>query len=469
MAALINFSGLASGIDSNSLIKAILDSERKARVVPLEDRISNFEDSNSAFDELALLLEKLKTSASKFRAVNGGILAKIGGSSDETILTATAANAATNGTYSVNVSQLAKNATFSFNDRFSSDSAVINSAINNGASQANRTVTITTGTGSNQESVNVVLTNTTTLSQFVDSFNSASAKSEASLINVGTTSSPSYALVINSNNQGTELGQIATSVGSEIQTAGAGAFTANTLNQATNATFTVSGISGTITRATNTPNDVIAGVTLGLQSTGTATVTISDDPDTTLTSVQDFVDAYNDIVKFISENDLVAREEDGEDATNIFGPLSSTSLDESILSSLRSAMVNSGTTGNTVNILADLGITTARDGTLELNTDVFKKGLTSDSEGARALTENLGEALGAVDGTIAQYTRFGGLLDLAINSNKTLITDMQNRIDSVERSLSEQESTLISQYSRLESLVGQLNSQQGALQSILPK
>lgn len=468
MAALINFSGIASGIDSASLIKALLNRERAARVAPLEDRITSLEERNSVFDELTNLLEKLKSAADGFRSINGSVLAKNATSADETKVTALAENSATNGTYSVTVSQLARNATSSFNDRFSATTSVINSSINNGASSANRTVTVTTGTGTETETVGIVIDNTTTISDFVDDFNAASSKTEASLVNVGTSSSPSYAVVFTSINPGTEKGQLAVSVGSEIQTAGAGAFTASTLNQAQNATLSVSGINGNITRSSNQISDILPGLTLNLVATGSTTVTIGDDPETTLSAVQDFVDAYNEIVKFIKENDLITRQEDGEEVSNVFGPLAEESLDESILSSLREALIDAGQSGGTVNILADLGITTARDGTLDFDQETFKTALVSDPESTREITQTLGENLAAVNGTIAQYTRFGGLIDNTQSLNTQHISDLQDRIEQVELSLIRQEEDLTKRFARLESLIGQLSSQQNTLLALLP-
>lgn len=469
MAPLINFSGIASGIDSSALIKAILDQQRKAQITPLQTRVTELTDTNKSFDELSSLLGKLKTAASAFRAVNGGALSKTASSSSEAVLGATAENSALNGSYAVTVSQLAKAATYSFADRFSSENSIINSSINNGATSADRTVTVQVGTGSNQESVNVELTNSTTAQEFVTAFNTASNKAEASLVNVGTSSAPSYAIVIQSTDQGLDNGQIAVSVGNEIETAGSGAFIEGsaTLSQATNSQFTVSGINGTISRSSNSVSDVVAGVTFSFLSTGSATVNVTDDRDTTKQTVKDFVDAYNEVISYVSENDLVTRtQEAGKDPQNIFAPLAGTSVDESLVSALRSALTGAGTTGRTVNILADLGITTERDGSLKFDESKFDTAVSNDSEGTRTVLENLGEGLAAVDGTIAQYTRFNGIIGQAESGNNTQISTLQSRISDLEDALLKQQDNLTGQFARLESLIGKLNSQQSALSGL---
>lgn len=464
MAALVNFTGLASGIDSNALIEALLDQQRQTQIIPLQDKIADLQDTNSALDELKTLIGTLSSAASKFRVVNGGALSKTASSSDESIVTASAGNAAQSGVYNLTVNQLASNATFSFDDRFSTTGAVIDSGINNGDPEADRTVSFTVGSGSSSETIDIVLTDSTTASEFVSSFNESSELATASLVNMGTAESPSYAIVVNTQNEGVDKGSFSVdSVG-----AGISAFATYDLDQADDANFSIDGISGTITRSSNTVSDVINGLSFKLESTGTATISIAPDPDTTQSSVQDFVDAYNEIVNFIAENDLITRDDSGGKDEITFGALTSTALDESIMSSIRSDLSASGLSGNTINILADLGVTTDRDGTLAFDTDKFTEAISSEPASVESILENVGEALAAVDGTLAQYTRFGGLLDQTTNSNDTQISNYENRIGIVEKNLAEQETSLMNRYARLESLIAQMNSQQSTLASILP-
>ena len=467
MSALINFSGIASGIDSSALIKAIIDQDRAVRVSPLQKLVSSTTDTNSSYSKLKDLLSKLNTATQNLREVNGSGLEKNAASSDETIATATASSSATNGSYTINVTQLAKNANFSFNDRFSSSSSVIAAGINNADTAGNRTVNFQIGTGSEQENVAVVLTNTTSLDDFVSLFNANSTKATASVVNVGTSSSPSYAISVVSNNQGTDKGQIAVSVGSAVSAAGV--FGVNTLSQATNATFTLTGVSGTITKSSNSISDVVPGLTLDLKSTGSATLTVSDDVAGTTSNISDFVNAYNDVINYIKENDAVTREEEGSSVNNIFGPLAGTSLDESLVGSLRSALSQANISGTTINTLSDLGISTQRDGTLKFDSSELSKAVSSNPESVRTITQNLGEILGAVDDTLAQYTRFNGLIDSASNANTDKISNLNTRIGEIESSLSKKEQSLTARFARLESLLGQLGSQQSALSQTLPR
>lgn len=464
--SVVQFTGLASGIDSASLIKALIDSERKVRIEPLTKKISSIKDQNDSLAKLTELLNTLKDAADKFRTVNGSAIAKTVSSSNEAVATGTATNSAISGTYSVAVTQKAQGSAVSFNDRFSSTDSIINASINNGAAAANRTASITIGTGSNQETINIELTNTTTASQFVNSYNSSATKSVASLVNVGTTSSPSYAILVQSNELGLEKGEVALSIGSEITGAGSGAFSANTTSQATNAQFTVSGITGSISRASNSVSDVLSGVTLSLEGTGSSTVTVSNDQSETSSVLQEFVDAFNEVVQYVKENDLVTRDANDPTSEAIFGALSGTELDENVLYSLRSSISGAGLSGGTLNSLADLGITTERDGTLKLNTQTLDSALSLDPDRVREITESLGNALGGVEGTVAQYTKFAGLIDTTENLNSSEINSLNSRIIDIESSISKQESTLNARYARLESIISNLTFQQSALTNI---
>jgi flagellar hook-associated protein 2 len=168
---------------------------------------------------------------------------------------------------------------------------------------------------------------------------------------------------------------------------------------------------------------------------------------------------------YVQENDLVSVGSAGEEA--VFGPLAGTSLDDSLLTALRSAISGSSTSGGLLNTLADLGVTTERDGTLKFDTSKFKEAVAKDPESVRSITRNLGETLAGIDGTIAQYTRFNGLIDIAEQSNQSLIDSYNTKIADLEKALAQQEQLLTAQYARLESVIGKMNSQQSSLASLI--
>jgi flagellar hook-associated protein 2 len=467
---LINFAGLASGIDSEGLIEATAKVQRQVRIEPKETKITEYEETNSALSELKTKLTELQSILRNFTSLSGGIIAKQASSTDESILTAAASKNAQAGSYSLTVSQIAKTGTGSLSSSsqtYSTSSAVINSSINNGAAVADRRVRVEVGLGSEKETVDIELTNTTTLDQFVTQYNSTATKSVATVINVGTTASPDYQIMIASNNQGTEQGTLAFTVGSEVTTAGSGAFNDNTIDQATNAQFTMNGVGGTITRTSNTVSDLITGVTFNISATGTATVNIGNDTTTSTSSINEFVEKYNEIVVFINENNTITREEDGEDSKNIFAALAKTRVDDNSLTSLRSAISNTSVTSTTVTIFAAMGIVTERDGTLKIKEDELETALNTEPNAVNNLFKSFSDTTSLTGGTIDNFIRFNGLIDVSINGNKTQITNLNDQITRSEQIISAMEAQLRARFARLEGLIGNLQNQQQSLSSIL--
>ena len=92
---LINFSGLASGIDSEALIEAISEAAR-ARYATQEQKVADLTNTNDALEELTTKAENVRDLLQKFREINGGGLVKEATSTDQTIATASASSTASN-------------------------------------------------------------------------------------------------------------------------------------------------------------------------------------------------------------------------------------------------------------------------------------------------------------------------------------------------------------------------------------
>ncbi|NLF24835.1 MAG: flagellar filament capping protein FliD [Deltaproteobacteria bacterium] len=477
--ALVSFSGLASGIDSDALIEATSDATRAGRVVPYEKQVAELEDTNTSLEELTTKLISLQSTIRGFASMNGGPIAKQATSSNESVLAATASNAAINSSYNVTVNQMARNGVYSFSTSdqatypWNSYSSVINGAIIPGAPAADRTVTIDIGNGS--ETIDIVLSNTTTLSNFVNEFNATATMATASIINLGSASAPQYQIMISSHNEGVDEGIINVSRGSELQlkhlfgsASDPDSYYAEQVAQ--NAEFTIEGIDGTITRQSNTVSDLITGVTFQLNSVSATAVkvTVSTDADTTAETVQGFVDAYNEIIEYLAENNLIERKEEKGKVTIEFSPLAKTRVDDSILSALRTQIASTKADNPTaVAIFADLGITTERNGNLKFNSATFKKALADEPESVKEIMQKFADAVSLTGGTIDQFVRFNGLIDVTITANKTSITNLNERIARAEELIAKQAETMKKRFTNLEMIMGRMQSQQQSLISVL--
>ena len=459
-----SFSGLASGIDSAALIEASSEASRATRVKPNEKRITELQATNAATEELSNKLDLLRATLEGFTTLSGGGVSKTGSSSKESVVAAEASNAAINGSYAITVNSLAKNHTFSFDQTFATTSGAVQSTLTGAEPDADRTISFTVGSGAEQESVNIVISNATySASDFVTAFNDASSKAQASLINTGTTASPAYKIVLTSVYEGTEKGTITqTAIGAALTN-----LVAHSEDVADDAEIAITGI-GTITRTTNSIADVIPGVTLNISSLGSAIVRIAEDVDTTVSRVQDFLDTYNEIVQFVNENNQVTRDETKKEVTNTFAPLANTGNDDNVLSALRSALSSANASGGSAaRIFADLGITTDRDGTLKFDSTKLKTAIASEPTSVSDILRSFADTTATVGGTIDIYTRFNGQLGLSINNNKDQITDLTTRIQEAEKQIERQADSMRARYARLESLMSRLQQQQSSLTSTL--
>jgi flagellar hook-associated protein 2 len=114
-----------------------------------------------------------------------------------------------------------------------------------------------------------------------------------------------------------------------------------------------------------------------------------------------------------------------------------------------------------------MGITTARDGTLSLDSKKLDAAIANDSGSVEQLLQQLGDTLAAPGGAIDQFTRFGGQFDSLKQANNRQIDSYNRRAESAEKILSRQEDEMRTRFSRLESLMGGLQQQQMALSSLV--
>jgi flagellar hook-associated protein 2 len=485
----VNFSGIASGIDTEGLIAATLDSARATKVTPSEKKKTDIEEQSDALNEFKTKLVALQSTVQAFRLINGGAVEKIATSSDDSVAVATASAGLSNGSYTLTVSQLAEPGRVVFPDATTGTYANTTTTLFSVATDPNDTITFTINhpDGSTPTPVTLDVTTSTTAAQFVAALNENStfaSYAEASLINVGSASTPAYKIVVTSKDTGAGDGGNAINFTSTATLA----LGAPDIADGLNAEFTISGIStSTISRTSNEITDVISGLNISLKDTGTAKITIAVDTTATKTKIEDFIKAYNDVIAFMQESNNVERVEDGKEVTNVFGPLAKTTIDENFLQLIRTSISGAqSTSGTEIRIFADMGITTDSSsynsatktggGTLALDSDsvsstlgrTFAEALASEPDAVEEILQSFAETVGnPTTGVIAQFANFNRLIDTALNSNRTQISDLESRISDAEKQLSRQEELLRQRYARLESLIGGLQAKQNTLSSAL--
>jgi flagellar hook-associated protein 2 len=210
----------------------------------------------------------------------------------------------------------------------------------------------------------------------------------ATVINTGNGSNP-YELVLTSRETGVgDAGANFTIAdvtdGGAVNTLGiaSGSVSGSTItggtqsNQAaSNAQFTVDGVA--LTRASNTVDDAVEGVTFNLlqgSQTGSTTLTVAADTDTALSGMQAVVSAYNTLIKTYNTD------------TAASGPLAGDSTARTLIQQVQTALTRmpAGLSASSVyNSASALGLATNQDGTLTLDTAKFKKNYAANPTAAQ--------------------------------------------------------------------------------------
>ena len=123
--------------------------------------------------------------------------------------------------------------------------------------------------------------------------------------------------------------------------------------------------------------------------------------------------------------------------------------------------------GSVVRVFSDLGITTQRDGSLKFESAKLQSALSSEPSSVSAMIQSFADTVALTGGTIDQYTRFSGLLDISVNNNKSLITELNRRVADAEKQIQRTADALKERYARLEGLMSKLQSQQSSLSGAL--
>lgn len=459
----ITFSGIASGIDGDAVIKALTDARRTASL-PLRNKVEDNDKESKALEELSTKLLSLSDLLKPLQTSFGGAISKVASSSDsEAVGVVASANAQTS-SVTVNVEQVARPASFSFNDQFAAVTDLVVPGLT-----GSETIQITLGSGDKAQTYAVAVDSTTTLSGLADRINEATGeKLRASVVNVGTESAPSHILLLNGAETGIEEGTLTVQVPDAIKSLGR--FNEFSLEQAQNAVFTVSGI-GRIERSTNQITGLLPGVALSLKkpNSGPVQISVGNDTEKTAAAVESFVKGFNEIVEFVRNNDKIERVEDEKKVTNVFGSLARSRVDNSVLTALREAVAGtvSGATGSEVRVLADLGITTQRDGTLGFKRETFEQAMSKDTTAVGELLSGFADRVSTTNGVIAGFTRFQGQIDLALDGNESENRSLNGRLEQIERSIEKYTEQLKKSFTNLETTISQLNSTQGALVSLI--
>jgi flagellar hook-associated protein 2 len=348
-----------AGIDTDGLITNLTTAQKAA----LEDPITAKQTTNTAqISTMSSIASDLATfSQSLATLISGGSLQVQPVSSNANVMTVASKPGVPMGdlTSTITVNALAqaqslKSASFAANQTFNTG-----------------TLSFTVGTGS-PVTINVTSSNNT-VAGIAQAIN---AQNGGVTANVVTAADGSSTLVLKGKAgaaqaftvSGSDTGTGGQSLSSLSYGGGATGGMTQTL-AAQDASLTVDGV--TVTRSSNSFDDVIPGVSMTLTGTGNVSLSSKVPTDAIGQAVNDFVSAYNSLMSEITTATAAAG--NGTDAGPLRGNQSIRALKDQ-LSKLTTTNLNAS---GTVRTLAELGVKTGLDGTLSVDQPTLSKMLTN--------------------------------------------------------------------------------------------
>ncbi|MCY1287581.1 B-type flagellar hook-associated protein 2 [compost metagenome] len=238
------------------------------------------------------------------------------------------------------------------------------------------------------------------------------------------------------------------------------------LSRARSAELSIDGL--LVTSKSNTVEDAIEGVTLnlkGLTKTGEPlSVDVGLDTGGVKSNIKKFVDAYNKLMGVIKEQTVVTSV--GEGKTPVTGALVGDATVRSLVSGMRNELVATSGEGG-VRVLADLGIITKQDGTLELDSTKLDKAVSENFGDIASLFAGDSGLATRLDNSLKSYTGSGGVLELRNKALQTTLDSVDKQQEDLNRRITALQERLLKQFNAMDALVGSLQSTANSLTSQL--
>jgi flagellar hook-associated protein 2 len=442
----------ATVLDVPSLVSQLMSIERKP-IDKLNAKVTDFQSRISSFGTLAGLVSTFQGALTGLKSSLQGYRAT---SSDASIFSATAANTAVAGTYTLNISRLAQAQNLVAAGQASATTAIATSAATATFTMGGTTTSISIAAGATLENIR-------------DSINAAKPGVTATIVNDGTGTPYRLALTASATGLTNGVSSITVSGGGTalndllaFDSTAPSSYTMQETVAAQDASLSVNGIA--ITGASNTIAGAIQGVTLSLNKTSATPVTLAVGRDTAAISsaASGFVDAYNALV-----TQLKSRSAYGN-ATAAAGALAGDGTVRQMLDQLR-GIFTTPTSGGSLSYLAEVGIATQTGGTLKLDGTKLADAMTKDF----ADVDNLFNSATGFGTRLAAWatsvTQTGGAIDLKTKSLNSSVNDYNSQIAKLETRMTALKKQYTTTYTNLNLFLANMNSTSSYLTSQFTK
>lgn len=441
----INITGLASGLNTNEIITALMAVERRP-VAQLTNQQSVLQAQHTQLQQIQTALQQLSFSAADLISPALFETSQTVTSSNPSQITALSTKGAGVGGYEVNVTQLANSAqrTFTFTSPVGADTLTIDGQ------------EISVKAGASIQEVAAAINSDSSATVY------AAALEEGKLVLSNRTTGNTGEGFIAVSDAGGTLSEVA-----------------GTAKQGKDAEFTVDGVAGT--SSSNTVKNAIAGVTLNLGGLTTVSGPVTIDVgapgasvSTITAQVESFVKLYNSTVGQI-HNQLVTKPPEhpqtvGELGT---GTLFGDSDLGNLVDNMRKAIYtpSEGLTGE-ITSLFDIGVSTgsasgsavpsqgAVEGELKIDTTKLSEAIQTNPKGVEEMLQKWSQGFQKLVNVDAEP---GGTLDARITGDTTSIAQLGAHITSMNEMLEIRQKSLQQQFVAMEAAMSQIQAQQSWL------
>ncbi|WP_394128802.1 flagellar filament capping protein FliD [Shewanella maritima] len=436
--------GIGSGLDIAAIVNALVDAEKVPKEAIFDKTEQTIKAQVSAMGTLKSSLSSFQDALKNLQDVDL-INHRTVTTGDSPFFTASTTKSAQNGSYSIQVEQLAK-------------VHKVGGAYTTDAQQTVGEGRLDFTVGS--ESFGVDIEATDDLNSIANKINNANDNSGVTATVI--TGDNGSRLVFSSDIEGTDS-QVSVAA---TDTSGTGLndmFNGTNLAELQPAQNSIVHIDGQqVTSQTNSVQGAITGVTLDLTKADlneTSTLTIAQDSAAVKETVQGFVDAYNSLITTV--DNLSKYDTENETASVLQGDAMLRSINSQFRNVL-SDRVELEDGSDTA--LYELGITTDRYGKLSIDDDKLDDIIANDMDKLEAIfaTETTGLA-NKFDDLVDNYTKTGGLIDDRNNSYTKSEKRLDEQRDAFTLKMEQLEARLTKQFNAMDLVVAQLNAQSASL------
>jgi flagellar hook-associated protein 2 len=441
----LQITGLASGLDTNSIISELMSIAQQP-VTALQNQQSGLQALNTNLTSIQSALQGLANNAQALSSTTLFSPTQTVNSSDSSLVAATAASGvgAVVGGYQIAVSQMATaaQATYSFSSQSSPNSVKISPS--------------TSGTPGTAQTYNLAA--------------NATAQDLVNAVNADQSGSV-WGTVVNGNIVFSDRTTGAPSAFTVSDSAGSmaqqGAAVAGT-----NAIFSINGTtqpsspSNTINNAIPGVNLTLGGITTGMAGGG---VNVSVSPPNLSTSsiqsaLQTFVSSYNAVLDQVNAQLSQAPSKTDPTQGKLYGDPELTDL----LSNMRQAMYSGGAglpagMASMLDIGVSTGATTggstpnpnAISGHLTIDTTKLAAAIQSNPAGVTAVLQNWSQSFSNMVNAVGEA---GGTIDSRIQGDDSQLSNLSNQISTMQSGLTDKQAQLTQQFAALEAALSQNQS-----------